>query len=66
MCKYTAIVAIVIIELFALSHGVNGIGLSLSIGGVGVIAGYDIRKGKEILKDIIETKKDNDTFDVMK
>ena len=58
MCKYTAIVGIVIIELFALSHGVNGIGLSLSMCGIGVIAGYDIRKGKEILKDFIETKKD--------
>ena len=57
MCKYTAIIAIVVIELFALSHGVNGIALSLSIGGVGVIAGYDIRKGKEILKDYIDKDK---------
>ena len=57
MCKYTAIIAIVVIELFALSHGVNGIGLSLSIGGIGVIAGYDIRKGKEILKDYIDKDK---------
>ena len=55
-----------VIELFALSHGVNGVGLSLSIGGIGVIAGYDIRKGKEILKDFIETKSDQDPFDVMK
>lgn len=40
---FAIVVGIVTIELYALSTGINGTGLSLSVGSLGSIAGYTLK-----------------------
>lgn len=40
----TAIIGIIILESIALSQGINGTGLSLSIAGIAGLGGYEVRK----------------------
>ena len=44
MCKYTAIIVIGIIEVYALFLGMNGIALSLTIGAIGGLGGFEVGK----------------------
>lgn len=44
MCKYIAIIAIGIIELTALMMGMNGISLSLSVGAIAGLGGFEVGK----------------------
>ena len=50
MCKYTAIIVIGIIELYALYLGMNGIALSLTIGAVAGLGGFEIGKVYKSIK----------------
>ena len=54
VCVLTAIVGILVVEVFALSKGINGTGLSLAIAAVAGLGGYEIDK---IIK--IPRKQDN-------
>ena len=56
MCKYTAIIVIGIIELYALYLGMNGIALSLTIGAVAGLGGFEIGKVYKTLKVVKEEK----------
>ena len=58
MCKYTAIIVIGIIELYALYLGINGIALSLTIGTVAGLGGFEIGK---VYKSIKVAKKEEAT-----
>ena len=58
MCKYTAIIVIGIIELYALYLGMNGIALSLTIGAVAGLGGFEIGK---VYKSIKVVKKEEAT-----
>ena len=46
MCRinYFAILSIVCVEMFALTQGVNGIALSLSVGCVAGLGGFEVGK----------------------
>jgi len=47
MCKKTAIVSILILELFALYNGIDGAILSLGFAIIGGIAGYHLKGIKD-------------------
>lgn len=42
MCKTVAIIVIGIIEIIALLNGINGVAISLSIGAIAGIGGFEI------------------------
>ena len=42
MCKYSAIIVIGIIELYALYLGMNSMALSLTIGAIAGIGGFEV------------------------
>ena len=54
MCKYTAIIVIGIIELYALYLGMNGIALSLTIGAVAGLGGFEVGRIYKKVKTIKE------------
>ena len=56
MCKYTAIIVIGIIALYALYLGMNGIALSLTIGAIAGLGGFEIGKRYKSIKVVKEEK----------
>ena len=47
MCKYKTLVAIIaigVVEMYALSLGMNGTALSLSVGAMAGLGGYELNK----------------------
>lgn len=59
--KIYSIMALTVICLFALAHGIDGFLLSVISAIIGGISGYEIGKGKKLVEEITNIIKNNES-----